>query len=191
MYPPRARSKPAPGGNNRRLCLEIRGRRTEKRWRSHEKLGGSRSYAGRSRRTNMSPARTFVKRVNTTYCAFLLGHSQDVGGCPRLQCQPFFSEDLARQPKLVRNHRRPPEPASRSSGEIVERRLGGGQRSAPQCTGRCEGRLCVFPQGAERTKLSPLRASVVPRGDYASGAQNPWKRSRVMLRVSKRLQRVG
>ena len=30
------------------------------------------------RRTNMSPLWAFVKRVNTTYCAFVLGQSQDV-----------------------------------------------------------------------------------------------------------------
>ena len=30
------------------------------------------------RRSNMDPARRFVKRVNTTYCAYVLGQTQDV-----------------------------------------------------------------------------------------------------------------
>src|SRR5262245_37331499 len=75
--------------------------RAEKRWRSHEKLGGSRSCAGRSRRTNMSPPRTFVKRVNTIYCAFLLGHSQDVGGCPHAQQSPNFRSEKYLRADLV------------------------------------------------------------------------------------------
>jgi hypothetical protein len=32
----------------------------------------------------MRPPRTFVKRVNTTYCAFYLGQTQDVDACAPL-----------------------------------------------------------------------------------------------------------
>jgi hypothetical protein len=38
----------------------------------------SRRHLVSYRRINMRSPRTFVKRVNTTYCGFVLGHSQDV-----------------------------------------------------------------------------------------------------------------
>jgi hypothetical protein len=49
--------------------------------RLNEELGASflRLTRGFLRRTNMSRADAFVKRVNTTYCGFLLGQTQDVG----------------------------------------------------------------------------------------------------------------
>src|SRR5262245_35468896 len=107
MNPPPITIAARPEATTVDFVWKVRGcGRAEKRWRSHEKLGGSRSCAGRSRRTNMSPPRTFVKRVNTIYCAFLLGHSQDVGGCPHLQshrifalkntCEPISSSTLSR-----------------------------------------------------------------------------------------------
>ena len=40
----------------------------------------------------MRPAGRFVKRVNTTYCAFLLGQSQDVDACGSVQVRPFGSQ---------------------------------------------------------------------------------------------------
>ena len=42
------------------------------------------------RRSNMDPARRFVKRVNTTYCAWVLGQTQDV---PRGQAGGRLSFD--------------------------------------------------------------------------------------------------
>src|SRR5580765_1299108 len=41
-------------------------------------------YRFAPRRANMRPPRTFVKRVNTTYCAFYLGQTQDVDACAPL-----------------------------------------------------------------------------------------------------------
>ena len=48
------------------------------------KLGTSAVSSVALRRSNMDSRRTFVKRVNTTYCAFLLGQSQDVDACAYL-----------------------------------------------------------------------------------------------------------
>ena len=52
--------------------------RCEKPWQSTRagRFSGYRRFA--PRRTNMSPREVFVKRVNTTYCAFVLGRTQDV-----------------------------------------------------------------------------------------------------------------
>src|SRR5579864_858088 len=49
-----------------------------------EKLGSSSVGLFALRRANMRSLFAFVKRVNTTYCAFLLGQSQDVDFCARL-----------------------------------------------------------------------------------------------------------
>ena len=39
----------------------------------------------------------------------------------------------------------------------------------PWCTGRVWGRLCVSPQGADRTKLTDVGASTVPRAPVQIG----------------------
>src|ERR1019366_9050471 len=51
------------------------------------KLGDFSLLTCRARQTNMRPATTFVKSVNTIYCAFLLGHSQDVDKFVLSSCQ--------------------------------------------------------------------------------------------------------
>src|SRR5260370_28966941 len=51
---------------------------------SYEKLGFPARSRVALRRTNMRLAPPFVKRVNTTNCALVLGQSQDVDACADL-----------------------------------------------------------------------------------------------------------
>src|SRR5437667_9200905 len=70
----------------RRTPPRVRPTKRELDWRWLREAGEFSGCAFPLRRTNMRPAQTFVKRVNTIYCAFLLGQSQDVDACDTCTC---------------------------------------------------------------------------------------------------------
>src|SRR5690349_5802298 len=121
--------------------------------------GGFSECALPLRRTNMRPANTFVKRVNTRYCAAVLGHSQDVDDLWK-SLKLGASSTTARASSAAAFAS---SSAALASSPVTQYRRVGGPLSASRCTGGYVGRLCVFPQAAERTKLSCHGASVVPQ----------------------------
>jgi len=115
----------------------------------------------------MRPVRWFVKRVNTTYCACLLGHSQDVGNlCKNCGRQKLINHELIGPLKCVA---RAFSPCLRTR-LFCSSLLTGHTPQMSRRTGRWEavsfnglpvhrqkfGRVCCLPAGCEKAKLPNL-----------------------------------
>lgn len=103
----------------------------------------------RDRRFNMRPRNGNVKRAATTYCAFLLGQSQDVDACGKRPGHPL-------RPSLTAETSHPRRPTSRfcAGGRMrVRGRWEAVFRPPPWCTGRMLGGLSALPQNAGGTRL--------------------------------------
>lgn len=116
-------------------------------------------YRFAPRRANMRPPRTFVKRVNTRYCAFYLGQTQDVDACGNLWIAALTQIEASGRPPC---------------GCLPVHRQG-------------VQKVFVSSQVARRTRLSTFSASAMPcsfsknranrgsePGVLGTTVQNPW-----------------
>src|SRR6478672_9730052 len=115
MYPPPTRLLPAPRQQPSTLIGNFVVVRTEKRWRTHEKLGGSRFVRRSFSADKYEPTPYVCQACKHNILCLSFRSLARCGRVPSPAMSTVFSEDSARRPKLVRNRRRAPEPASGSS----------------------------------------------------------------------------
>ena len=107
-------------------------------------------YFSLARRTNMRSVRGFVKRVNTTYCACLLGQSQDVDTCAELRNVETYQTKSSSLLCFTCISVRPFTPPDSARLMSCKTRQVGGRFQRPPRAQADIGRMCVFPQGARK-----------------------------------------